>query len=365
MLETLPNSLSTYQGAMSNLTGSLLSQFGSQNAAMPGAETLNPSQGKTPQAIDLYADKEATRDGSELRHMESALEQLMDGFSSLIVNIGTEDIPIQLFADDLEEIMKSGMGDVQELVSGLRPDPTGSTAELRIKPGALKGVEYRFNITASSTTKQNKDKALAGIERLLGVIGKFQNLFKDDQRIEINFPQIMQAYEQMADIPGAAEFITFNPDAPRQPDAPPPPPPKQPFETLSYKDAPEDIRRQMEVAAGMEPSQMGGNPTIDQMMKGHEQDHKHDIEKAKLALEAEKQHNETVKTDFEQDQAVAQHEQAGEKQAFEQSHQAAQFAQSTVQSEKSHELASKTADQKAKTDQAKIQASKASKGGKK
>jgi hypothetical protein len=48
------------------------------------------------------------------------------------------------------------------------------------------------------------------------------------------------------------------------PPAPPEPPPEQPHpmqkisESINYKDAPDDVRRQMEKAAGMEPSQSGG-----------------------------------------------------------------------------------------------------------
>ena len=84
MMETIPNSirrletstagLSTYQAAQSQLTGSLLSLYGTQNASIPGAEALNPSQGKTPAAISMYGDKEATRDGQERTYMEQAIE---------------------------------------------------------------------------------------------------------------------------------------------------------------------------------------------------------------------------------------------------------------------------------------------------
>lgn len=366
MLETLPNSirrletstagLATYQAAKSALTGSLLSQFGSQNASIPGADSLNPSQGKTPQAIDLYADKEATRDGSELRHMEAAIEQLVDGFNSLIVNIGTEDIPITLFAEDLKDIVKAGMTDVQELISGMRPDSTGSAATLRINPKALKGVEYRFNIEPNSTTKQNKDKALAGIERLLGVIGKFQNLFKDDPRLTINFPAIMQAYEAMSDIPGASEFITFDPNA--QPKPPPPPPPAPPpaaHETFNIKDlaaiAPLAAAQMLE-SVGLPGDELRNGPpppTADQALKAEDQQHKHEIEtskleldKAKLGLDAEKQQNETQAQDFEQTKTAAEFEQ-----------NVVQSEQSNQQAQQSHELATKTADQKAKADKAK------------
>lgn len=221
ILETLPNSvrrletsnagLSTYQAAKSTLTGSLLSQYGSQNASLPAAESLNPSQGRTPAAIGLYEDKEATRDGAELRHMEVAIEQLVDGFMSLIINIGTEDIPVNLFSEDIKDIAEAGLADVQELFENLTLDNTQTAGQLRIKPEVLKGVEYRFNINPNSTTKQNKEKALMGIERLLGVVGKFQNLFKDDPRIQIDFPRIMKAYEEMSDIKGAAGFIQIQP----------------------------------------------------------------------------------------------------------------------------------------------------------
>lgn len=219
MLETLPNSirrletstagLATYQSAKQALTGSLLAQFGSQNAALPAAESLNPSQGRTPAAIDLYTDKEATRDGAEMRHMEAALEQLFDGFYSLIVNIGTEDIPVALFYEDIKDIVAAGGKDLMAIFQGrLMPDATQTAGNLRINPKALKGVEYRFNINPGSTAKQNKEKELAGLERILGVIGKFQNIFKDDPRIQINWPAILESYEKLTDLKGANDFVT-------------------------------------------------------------------------------------------------------------------------------------------------------------
>lgn len=219
MLETLPNSirrletstagLATYQAAKQALTGSLLAQFGSQNAALPAAESLNPSQGRTPAAIDLYSDKEATRDGAEMRHMEAALEQLFDGFYSLIVNIGTEDIPIALFYEDIKDIVKAGGKDLMSIFQGtLQPDETQMAGNLKINPEVLKGVEYRFNISPGSTAKQNKEKELQGLERILGVIGKFQNIFKDDPRIEVNWPTILETYERLTDLKGANDFVT-------------------------------------------------------------------------------------------------------------------------------------------------------------
>lgn len=220
LMETLPNSirpmptntagLNTYQGAMSNLTGSLLSQFGTQNASLPGSETLNPSQGKTPAAIEMYSGKEATRDGAERQNLEVAIEQLTDGFFSLIANIGTETIPVQLFADDIEAIVKAGMEDVIGLFDkGFKPDMTMTAGDLSIDPTKLKGVEYRFNITPNSTMKVQKEKQLQQLQGLMDQLGKYQNIFKDDPRVEVNWGKMLDTYEELAGIPGAGEFVTY------------------------------------------------------------------------------------------------------------------------------------------------------------
>ena len=220
LMETIPNSirpmptntagLATYQGVQSNLTGSLLSLYGTQNASIPGAESLNPSQGKTPAAIEMYSAVEATRDGAERRHLETAIEQLTDGFFSLVANIGTESIPVSLFGDDIQAIVKSGYEDVLGMFTkSFKPDQTMTAGDLTIKPGSLKGVEYRFNITPNSTSKINKEKQLQGLERFIDNMAKFQNLFKDDPRYEIHPDKIAAAFGGLSDIQNADEFITM------------------------------------------------------------------------------------------------------------------------------------------------------------
>ena len=226
LMETIPNSirpmptntagLSTYQGAMSNLTGSLLSLYGTQNASIPGADSLNPAQGKTPAAIEMFSSKEATRDGAERRHLETAIEQLTDGMFSLTVSIGTEKIPVSLFAKDIEEINKSGLTDILGLFTGaFRSDGTRTAGELKIDPKTLKGIEYRFSIDPNSTMKTNREKQAQEWQRTVENIGKFQNLFKDDPNIEVNWGKIMEVGETLVDLPGVSEFITVK-DGPTQ-----------------------------------------------------------------------------------------------------------------------------------------------------
>lgn len=266
-LETSTAGLATYQAAQSALTGSLLSLFGSQNASLPGAEALNPSQGKTPAAINLYSNKEASRDGQAADSLEQGIEELTDGFFSLVVNIGTESIPVNLFEADIQAIVDAGMEDVMGLFSGkFAPNATQTGGELKIDPKALKGVEYRFNINPGSTQKISKDQQREALEGFIGVISKLQNVLQDDPRVKVEWPEIMKAYEGLSDIPGVSKFITIDPAA--QPPPPPPPPPKPVSETLAYKDAGPFVKAQIEEQAGMQPDPAhltAHNANIDQM----------------------------------------------------------------------------------------------------
>lgn len=227
-LETSNAGLSTYQAAQTSLTGALLAQFGSQNPTAPGAETLNPSQGKTPAAINLYGDKEATRDGAARRHLESAIQQLTEGFFSLVANIGTENIPIALFREDIMDIVRSGMGDIKELFTNanLQPNSSGTAARLIIKPSALKGVGYRFKINPDSTAKITQQAQLQAMMDLIDRLGKYQNILQEDPTITIHWDKIMSAFMSLTDIPAADQFISFDPQAQKQPEPQAPPMPK-------------------------------------------------------------------------------------------------------------------------------------------
>lgn len=253
IMETIPNSirrletstagLSTYQAAMSDLTGSLLSLYGTQNASIPGAEALNPTQGKTPAAVNMYNQKEATRDGQERAQLEQAIEQLTDGFNSLIANIGTESIPVKLLADDIDEIIEQGHDDLLELV---QPNQDGTVADLVINPEILRGSEFRFNITPNSTAEVTKETELKEVMEAMGTVAKFQNLLKDDPRVKINWGEIMTTYQNLTNTKGISKFIEVMSD--------------EEFQAMQEQQAAEqqaqaeaESQRQMEAAQAAQP----------------------------------------------------------------------------------------------------------------
>ena len=68
-------------------------------------------------------------------------------------------------------------------------------------------MSFKFYVEPDSTAKQNKQEQLDELERIVTGIGKFQNLFKDDPRIEVNWPAIMKAYKGLSNVTGASEFV--------------------------------------------------------------------------------------------------------------------------------------------------------------
>lgn len=216
MLETQPNSirrletstagLATYQAVQSQLTGSLLSLYGTQNASIPGAESLNPAQGKTPAAIKMFSEQEATRDGIERKYMEEALEKLQDGFNSLVANVNTEPIKVTLFSKDIEEIVSAGYEEVLELVT---PNASGDAADLIINQKDLKGVEFRFNIEPNSTAQINKERQLEEMKNIMDSLAGLQNVIQDDPRVVVEWGEILKTYTKLSSIPNVGGFITL------------------------------------------------------------------------------------------------------------------------------------------------------------
>lgn len=226
MLETIPNSirrletstagLATYNAAQESLTGSLLSLFGSQNAAISASDSNNPSQGKTPQAINLYSDKEATRDGSERRHLEDAIQQLTNGFFTLVANIGTEAIPVALLGADVQDIIDQGYTDVTELFKDFRVNESGTAIDLKIDPKQFKDLDLRFVIDPDSTAQTNQQAIMQSIQSLMENLGKVQNVLTQDPGISVHWDLIMAQYEAVSGIPGAKKFITYDEEASKQ-----------------------------------------------------------------------------------------------------------------------------------------------------
>ena len=68
----------------------------------------------------------------------------------------------------------------------------------------------RFNIKPDSTAMVAKANNLNEWKELVATIAKFQNIFKDDPRLTVEWPRIMEVGETLTNIPGVSEFVTVS-----------------------------------------------------------------------------------------------------------------------------------------------------------
>lgn len=214
-LETSTAGLATYQAAMGQMSGALQNVFGTTTTQSNADSAMSPQFGKTPEAIKYQTGRESSRDNQNRAYLQSAIEELMDGMMGLIPVMGTEEIPIDLFSEDVNEIIKAGYDDMNDIII---PNESGQTARLVIDPKKLKGVEYRFNMAADSTIKQDKEEQRQNLLEVMGVLAKNTNVLQSIQESTGKMPnweQMLQSYIALSDLPGIDDAFI---EAPQKPD---------------------------------------------------------------------------------------------------------------------------------------------------
>lgn len=230
-LETSMAGLNTYQAAKGMAKGAVQSIAGTTDTRANAESASDPGFGKTPEALKMIGEREATRDGQDRDFLEEAMSEMIDLMYSIIPTIASK-IPVDLFADEIEEIMKSGhddLGDIfveakKQKILGYRMSESGNQMRIRLDPRQLQGLEYRFQLEAGSTAKKTKEGQLMGMIDLLTFLGKMPNALEQLQQTTgqiLNWQHIMSVYGRLADIPGMDQFFMQMPKA-EKPEEPQP-----------------------------------------------------------------------------------------------------------------------------------------------
>ena len=221
-LETSTAGLATYQAAMGQMSGALQNIFGTTTTQINAESAMSTQFGKTPEALKYQQGRESARDNQNRAYLQSAIEELIDRMLGLIPVMGTEEIPIDLLSEDIQEIIASGHDDVAEM---LVLNESGETARLSIDPIKLKGIEYRFNMEPDSTIKTDKKEQRQSINDILDVLAKNANVLQAIQQTTGKMPNyegLLKSFISLSDVPGIDEaFIDAPmPQQPAQPEQP-------------------------------------------------------------------------------------------------------------------------------------------------
>lgn len=252
-LDAAPGGLNTYESAMTQLNGSLLNQAGTTDTVANQQNALDPAMGKTPDAIQNLQQRESTRDNQDRFYLEQSLECLINNMIELIPNIGTETVPVDLWADEAKMIVDSGYPDILEM---LEISQSGQSARLSIKPKSLKGVQYKFYLEEGSTAKADKQAQLQSVQNFLQFLAQNQNVVQqlNEMGQTIDLTVVAQLYGSLTDVPELNKIIRpMNQQEQQSFQQAAQPQGKPPQERIDYKDAPPMIQAQMEQQAGFQP----------------------------------------------------------------------------------------------------------------
>lgn len=157
-LQLNPQGIATFNNVYQVAGAAVLNVFGTSETAT--TSQTDPAFGKTPDALQLQAQRENTRDNADRYFMEQYLTSVMKKMVNLVAKKQTSAITLRLFKAEIEDLAKS-YPDIQK-------DYNEKTGKLTVKKG--KGSElYDYEIVSGSTyavDQQSQQQSMAGLMKL-------------------------------------------------------------------------------------------------------------------------------------------------------------------------------------------------------
>jgi len=273
---TDPVGLTTYQAAKTMMNGAMVNQAGTTDTSMTAAGAGDSSFSKTDSGVQQQQQRESARDNQDRFYIESKIETLEDRCMGLFGTIGTEDIPVDLFVDDFEDIDAAGWSD--DLKKMLDISDSGQSARMTIKPSFFKGLTTRFHLDMGSSALADKATQLQNLESFIKNIGSLQNVMTqmNAQGWMLDMVQAAKLEEDLADVPEMGKiFRKMTPEefqAYQQQQASQTPQQKPPevVDTMAYKDMPEWAQMQELQKQNYQIPPNASALTVDQQQKNVE-----------------------------------------------------------------------------------------------
>lgn len=257
--ETSPQGMNTFNSTIGYIKGALNNQSGTTDTMVTSESSHDPQFGKTPAALAKQQARESSRDNWDRYFMEQAIENLLDGFCHLVASRHDTPIELTLFGQEIAQIQNL-YPDVKDL---LEVSDSGANATMRLSPKMTAGVDYKYYVDSGSTKARDDEAQYEAVSEAIGMFSKIPNLEMSlaAQGKQFDFANAFEVLLRTGGVEDIEKLVHAIQNAPggagqsadAQGDKPQG---KPPIENINYKDAPTDIRRQMEQQAGLQPSQM-------------------------------------------------------------------------------------------------------------
>ena len=313
-LQLSPQGLNTFNSTYAFLKALMLNLGATTDTSV--SKDVDPGSGKTPQALKMQSAREGARDNWDRFMMEQALEKVTQKFIDLLTTKQEKPIEIILFKSDIKKLQEAYPNeDITSVFgNGLKTFTSGQAGKLIIGADQWKNgketVKFKYFIDPGSTMKAddiNEHQALTDTMMLIMKIpgameqiaktGKFQmggktfdfseamkryvltggiqdgdkivSENKDNPQAQQQDSQTAQQMQQMAQIiqemQQRIEELEQNLSQKQE---------KKPEDTITYRDAPEFIKAQLEAKAGLQPDPLNAHKAANELSTQHEEFYK-------------------------------------------------------------------------------------------
>jgi hypothetical protein len=164
VLNLTPQGTTTFNNVKQAVTASILNMFGTTDTTI--SKDTDPGFGKTPQALQMQAQRENARDNVDRFYMEQFLTQVMKRFVNLISKKQTGALQIRMFQDEIDELAKS-----YPEVNDMYDAEKGKLTVNRKKTGSLL---YDYEIVSGSTFAADQKAQQDNLMQLFAIAGNPQ-----------------------------------------------------------------------------------------------------------------------------------------------------------------------------------------------
>ena len=163
MMRMTPQGLQTFQSTYSFLLSAIMNQAGTTDVSKP--MRVEPTLGKTPQAIRFMAARESARDEWDRVMMEETIKAREERWIDMIVKKMEKPVIMRIFGPEVEEIAQE-YPDVVEFF-----DKKWGYGSLRISKEKIQ-AKYDFELETGSTMKKDIEGEQHNISQILGLVLK-------------------------------------------------------------------------------------------------------------------------------------------------------------------------------------------------
>jgi hypothetical protein len=260
--------LQEYQAIWGSLQSMLMNQFGTTDTSVNQDNSGNPAFGKTPQALQQLESRQNARDTWDMFMHEQATQELMEGLINLLTVKMEKPINFSLFEEDINQIKEEYKDKgLKVFKGGEQGIMTATKQQLASKMG------YTFLIDAGSSVSQNGQEQFKALSETWQITHSDPNIIQAMQQggYEYDVAEHLKGMFIAAGVNNWDKILKKiqnqgqeQGQQPQQPQMDPAmlqqlmqqqqPQGKSPSEMINYKDAPPDIKAQMEQQAGLQPS---------------------------------------------------------------------------------------------------------------